>query len=487
MSDRLRTAGTTSPSLYYGTELAPQDLDGKNKQESSSLSPQPQTLSLSEFLPALFESFTEEGLRPCVLRNYEGFPVHNVGGDIDFLIRPSELPRAIRALRSLHNIRVVGYSQSHWVAHAHLEGISPAPEVRSLALDFIWSLNWKGLEYLSTESVLQAAMPRHAGGLTFLVPSPVHEAIISLLSSLLVGGWLNEKYFTKLQQSFADDSLKVTAALSASFENGVAKRLVASVIDGDRQRILSCVRPLRVSLARRSLLHRPLRSVLSVARYYMREFGVRCTPATLESVCILGCDGRARTTIIESLIPMLRNSATTVERYQFGPQLFTMQASIGNAIAESDTEDRSTSLVPLATIFKRIAGEWIGQFKKRNNLTLRIGTSSYYDLLFDSQEHRLRMPSLFARVVGHLLPAIDLLIVLDETEQGMQLGSHQAPFAEGAGRNETRPDFAKVRDRRVIPKACGPSPSVVEEVYAEIIDMLAQRTKSKLKSHFESP
>src|ERR1700685_3439162 len=65
-------------------------------------------LPFSEFLVALFQALAAEGLRPCVLRNYEGFPTQNVGGDLDFLIPPSELPRAIRALRTIHGIRIVG-------------------------------------------------------------------------------------------------------------------------------------------------------------------------------------------------------------------------------------------------------------------------------------------------------------------------------------------------------------------------------------------
>ena len=183
-------------------------------EETSSLPVETQALSFSEFLAALIQSFDKEGLRPCILRNYEGFPASNVGGDVDFLIRPSELPRAIRALGSLRGIRIVGYAERHYVAHVFVEGVSSEPGIRALGLDFIWSLNWKGLEYLSTDAVLQTAMPRRAGDLTFLVPSPVHEAIISLLSSQLIGGWLKEKYFPKVQQTFAGERSEVIAALA---------------------------------------------------------------------------------------------------------------------------------------------------------------------------------------------------------------------------------------------------------------------------------
>ena len=259
-------------------------------QDTSTLPPQPRFLSLGELLKAVIQSFSDEGLRTCVLRNYEGFPDCNVGSDVDFLIRKGELRSAIRALRSIKGIRIVGYAERSYAAHVFVEGVSPTPGVRAIGLDFVWSLNWKGLQYLTADDVLHAAIQRQAGDLTLLVPSPAHEAIISLLSSLLIGGWIKEKYSAKVHRTFAGDSLEVTAALLPAFGRQAATRLVDSVVNGDRQAMLSCVKPLRVSLTWRALLHSPFRSVSAIARYHVREFIVRCTPTTLETIFISGLD-----------------------------------------------------------------------------------------------------------------------------------------------------------------------------------------------------
>jgi len=229
---------------------------------------EPKLLSLSEFLTALTQSFEKHAIRPCVLRNYEGFPITNIGRDIDFLIRSSELPLVIRALRSIQSVRIVGYAERCYAAHFYLEGVSAVPGVRTLQVDFMWCLNWKGLAYLSTEDVLKAAKPWRAGDLSFLVPSPTHEAIVSLLSSLLVGGWLREKYFPKVQQTFIGDRVAAMTTLSSKFGPRTATRLVDSVIDGDRARILDCVKSLRTSIGLRGLWHRPIRGILDIIRYY---------------------------------------------------------------------------------------------------------------------------------------------------------------------------------------------------------------------------
>ena len=108
--------------------------------------------------------------------------------------------------------------------------------------------------------MLQAAIPRRAGNLEFLVPSPVHEAIISLLSSLLIGGWLKEKYFPKVQRTFADARMTVIATLSPAFGPKTAMRLANAVVEGDRGKMVDRVKPLRIALALHALRHKPLRT-----------------------------------------------------------------------------------------------------------------------------------------------------------------------------------------------------------------------------------
>jgi hypothetical protein len=451
-------------------------------QDNSPLPPQHQTLLLSEFLAALIQSFEKEGLRPCILRNYEGFPNSNVGSDIDFLIGRSDLPLVIRALQALPGIQIVGYAERHYVAHLFVEGVSPAPGIRALELDFIWSLNWKGLEYLRTKDVLQAAIQRRAGDLTFLVPSPPHEAIISLLSSLLIGGWLKEKYFPKVQQTFAGNSLNVIEVLSPPFGKNAAALLVGSVIGGNRHKILSRIRPLRISLLWRCLLRRPLRSTLSAVQYYAREFAVRCTPSTLETVYLSDSDTRDKESVIENLMPRLRNVAKIVERRELGPRL-SESKGIG-VIAAPDEENRNSKTVSIAVIFKCLAKEWISQFTKKDNLTLRIGESCCCDLLVDSQRRGTRIPAWLARMVTSLLPAFDLFLLLDGTVEVMQPRDDQVLQTETPGQRGNYRNFLKSRRRYLILNTDRPLPIVAEEAYAAVIDALVQRTDAKLKNRF---
>jgi hypothetical protein len=272
----------------------------------------PPALPFRSFLSLLLTALEENAVRCCILRNYEEFPVSNAGSDIDFLISAAQLPQALRAIQSIDSVRMVGYLERSSVALIHLAGVSPRPGVRGMEVDFDLSLDWKGIPFLTTEAVLAAAIPRHAEELSFFIPCPVHEAIISLFASLLVGGFLKEKYFPRVQQIFAGERSAVIEALRPRFGSSAATRLANAVIGGERSKILRCVSPLRTSLALRSLLSKPVQSIRGFAQHSAREIAIRLSSGTRETIFISSPKTGLATATVEALLPMLQFSAWEV-------------------------------------------------------------------------------------------------------------------------------------------------------------------------------
>jgi len=453
----------------------------------SSLVALSQAMTFSEFLTLLFQAFENEMVRPCVLRNYEGFPNNNVGSDVDFLIRHDELPKVIHALKSLQGIRIVGYAERNYVAHLFVEGVTSDSGTRSLGVDFIWSLNWKGLEYLSTEAVLQTAVTRRSENLTFLVPSPVHEAIISLLSSLLIGGWLKEKYFPKVQQVFTDDAKLVRKALAFAFGMRTASQLIDAVISANRTAMLNSVRPLRRALAGRHFLHQPFWSGLNIAKYHWYELIVRCTPRTLETVRITGLSDCRKDQLLELLMPMLKYSAKALERRQFGPQ-----RSITNDPSEMDSSSKATIefFSSLLTVASRIAPwlvlEWAHQFEKRQNLTLRFDESHLYELL-DCACIRLKMvPQWLTKLILALLPPYLLWIAFFDEETSYCAEKYVLGSVGIQGKREDGQDSQRAKGNHLNLESNRPLADLTENVYLAIIDTLVQRTKVRLHDRFKN-
>jgi thymidylate kinase len=442
-------------------------------------------MSFSTFLAALLEALDREGVCSCVLRNYEGFPAQNIGNDLDFLIYPSDLPGAIRILRSIQGVRIVGYTERPYIASVFLEGISATAGCRSFQVDFFLSLSWKGLPYLPVDTVLHALVPRQAGALSFFVPTPVHEAITSLLTSLIVSGWLKEKYFPKVQRIFANDRSEAVAALMPQFGSKNATHLVGSVIDGDRRKIMNNIRPLRASLALGSLWHRPVHSIVAIVRHCAQEFSSRYSPKTFETVYVLGTNGSGKSTLIEGLIPILQASAKVVEKRPL--KLRLPIAWVPQEVAASATSHADAPrgwLVSMAMIVQWLLKEWISQFIGKKNLTLRVCDNCYHDLLINTQRYRYGGPMWFAHLIGKLFPSPDLWVLLDIPAKAMRSRDQKISSAEALGQLEAYRTFVKTRKRYVILDASQSIDCITENAYAAIIDTLAQRADRKLKNRF---
>jgi hypothetical protein len=436
-----------------------------------------------EFLGDLIRALEGEGVRYCILRNYAGFPDYNVGNDIDFLILPSDLSRAIRVLQSIQGVQVVGLIRRHAVASVHLEGISQPRKLRALGVDFDLNLAWKGLPFLTTAPVLQAAIPRTAGNLTFLVPSPIHEAIVSFFTSFLIGGWLKEKYFPDVQRTFAGNRIEAVAALQPQFGLKNSAHLVDSVIRGDRVKILGCVRSLRVSLGLRSLLHRPVRSILAFVRHYTNELAIRFSPKTLETICILGPDGCGKAEMIEALMLMLQSSAAEVKEHHYTPWFaFKNRSRAQFPSTGSSPEGQAGSMVKVVLW---LLDEWLRQFIGKKNLTLRICESCCHELSIDPQRYGYGGPMWFARLVGKLFPPPDLWVLLDSTSDVSKSENEPIPSSITHAQLAAYRAFVKARKRYVILDASGPADCVAEGAYAAIIDTLAELTDRKLKNRFQ--
>lgn len=467
--------------MYFDGAVLSKDTVGDYMQESTLLPSQPRLISFSEFITALIQGLQGEEIRPLILRNYEGFPEDNDGSDVDFLILRSWLPRAIRTLGSIPGIRVVGYAERHYVAHLFVEGVSVTEGVRALAVDFIWSLNWKGQPYLHIDALLQAATPRQNGNLSFFTPSPVHEAITSLSGSLISGGVVKEKYFPKVQESFASHRSAAIAILSPQFGTRAATRLVDSVIAGNRREVQAGARSLRTSLFLRSLLRRPLRGIWAFARYHALEFSVRLLPQTLETIRVVSLGDCSNSSISDALVTKLQNSAKVVELYRLGQDLAVVHESTGkNGISGSCVDTSRGSSVSIARVITWLANEWWRVFRKRGNLSLDICQSSYYGLLVRCRDRKCDLTGFIARFIFRLIPSSDLWIVLEKPGREFLARNEEAASTETVMHAGVSGSLLKNKGKWVVFDGSQSAECIAEKAYAAIIDVLTQRASKRL-------
>jgi hypothetical protein len=412
-----------------------------------------------EFLALLFQSLEAAGVRFCVLRNYQDFPAGNIGNDIDLLIAPAALPSAIQALHTIPGVRIAGYTERPSVANVFLEGISQSRNSCALEIDFDLSLTWKGLPYLSIAEVLDASVPHPAGSATFYTPSPVHEAIVSLFASLLIGGWLKERYFPQVQQTFAVSRTEVIATLSPRFGADLSAQLADAVLSGNRSGMVALVSPLRRALLWRGLPSRPLRSIAEILHHYASELCFRHAPQSREVVSILASDGCGSAKLVEALLPRLHSVAAKVD-------------SRGTDTAER----KSLGLLLDAIVWMK--EEWLSLLREKKSLTLTLRAG--YQPLFKGATGRSGPPAWMARLAASLTPSPDLFILLEE---GGEVNRKESAAASLDPRKAGRA-FLKARNSSVVLNANLPAESILEQAYAAILDALVQRAAKRLKKRF---
>jgi hypothetical protein len=445
--------------------------------------PHPPEMLLSRFLLALRKALENEGIRFCVLRNYEGFPDANLGNDIDLLICKSELPRAAKALQSIDNIHIVGYSEREFVANFFVNGVSSSPEFRSIQVDFFWNISYKGLPYLTPDAIFRETIQRRVGDLNFLVPSPTHEAIISLFASLLVGGWIKEKYFSKVQQAFASERSEVLAVLSQRFGLKQSTQLIDAVISGNRSKVLGSIKLLRMSFVLHSLSDSLLRSVTAIIRYYASEIVARYSPKYLETVCLYRPNSISHVALSETLMTMLHSSAQTVRKRPSMPRMLFECKSINTPLTINCNKIINW-LSLLVKVVPCLIQEWICLFIGKANLTLRLDDRCDVHSLMSLDKSNYIKPALFSRSINRLFPAYDLSIYLIPCPNGFQSIDQENKSEEALSQLNTSRVFAKPQERHIIFDENKPLTEVTNVAYTAIINFLIQRTDEMLKKRF---
>ncbi|MDE1162361.1 MAG: hypothetical protein PW792_10520 [Acidobacteriaceae bacterium] len=404
-------------------------------------------LSFGGFLRQLVAQLQTHQIIPCVLRNYEGFPETNIGNDVDFMIRPDQLPFAIQAVESIPGIRITGYNEQYHVAMTFLDGVSAVPGRNAFQVDFIRSFTWKGLPYLVPEDVIASAVQRNQDGFKFFVPSPVCEALISLLTSLVISGFVKERYFADVRRELASHPAEAKAILRPAFGQRVAARLVEATIDGDKSKILLCIGPLRRALLIRRFLRKPLESLLAVIRHHAIVLRVRHSPQTLQTIRIFCPNARLGKQAADNLVAALRYIAPEVE---YGAGL-----------------DISSSF-SIARIACWLSAEWRRQFGGRKNLTLRVSSS---ELLYQCGNAKGLKPAMHrwaASLAVRFLPRTDLWILLKPHTQTDSLAI--------CG------EWMRSKKNCIEVDASDPASDVVANMRVAVVDALAQRTEVKLVS-----
>jgi hypothetical protein len=146
--------------------------------------------SRREFLTTFFASLEANGVRYCVMRNYENLYA-DASTDVDVLLSPYSLERFERCLRGaaeqtgfhfVHSARYVNYSHVFW-----------HPRAGFIRIDFETEVRWRLFTVLNARELLDRRQ-RHQ---EFFIPHPEDESVILFVAAIW-RGLLSDRYRQQL-------------------------------------------------------------------------------------------------------------------------------------------------------------------------------------------------------------------------------------------------------------------------------------------------
>lgn len=245
-------------------------------------------MDLEAFLTQMFARLREAGVGYCVLRNHEELPQRNPAADVDLLVAAADRPAAIACVAGVAGTEVTGRVRRRQADHVFVAGVHWEGGA-ALEVDVMTSLGWKGIPYVATGDVLARARPAGPGVRELVVvPDPVDEAIVSLLSSLLIGARVKERYRDAVTAALAASPEAAAGRLAPAFGATAARRLVAAVAARDDRAAVALVPVLRRRLALGALRAHPWPTARAVAEHLAREAVIRWTPRYVADAYVVG-------------------------------------------------------------------------------------------------------------------------------------------------------------------------------------------------------
>lgn len=427
-------------------------------------------MELSAFLNRFIKELDKAEIDYCILRNYEDLPERNIGKDIDFLVYPHVITKIIAILKDFDEIKITGVVEREYVCNIFIYGVK-WENFKSLQLDIVTRFSWKGQKYIDVARVLEC---REAYK-NFYVPTSYHEAIISLLSSLLLGGFIKEKYIERISGIFEKEENEVIASLQPYLGLYHSKHLLADFLRKDYPKILSSNKYYKIELLKSNFKRRPLNSIGRLIAHFRREILIRLSKKPV--VVFLGPDGSGKSTIINKIKDALYNAAKPVEIIHLRKSLRT--GTVDRAVVENPHDQKPRGY--LASFLKLIY--WVAEYKldqlirRPRVLTLRLYDRYYHDLLIDPKRYRYKGSKVLIRFFSLFVPQPILWVVLTAPAEVLHARKQEISYEETVRQIEKYRQFHESRQNSLLVDTSQPLKTTVRQISDGIANAMNRHVK----------
>jgi len=265
-----------------------------------------QSLSLGEasFFKDFFSSLTESGTEYCVLRNYEGLPTSARGGDIDIAVLPSNRDQVAQIIQDVaaqyggelvvdyigsgRFLRILGRYQGEWWG---------------VALDLFSCIEYRGIEYIGCQKIIDRG--RNHGSIR--IADDEDSVIIALVKELISNGKPRKNYLPEAREIWSNRGSQCVEILNGFLSDDTLNRLI-NLLKGRGVNFTPLVNSLRHDVLKQGNLKHRMTNLWTRMRRLWNTPGI--------SIAVMGTDGAGKTTVIESIRPVLEQALHSKIHYE---------------------------------------------------------------------------------------------------------------------------------------------------------------------------
>lgn len=371
----------------------------------------------SAVLSRLFSDLSDAAIAYAVLRNYEHLPTRLEARDIDIVVAPEDLSRAVDVVMRI--AQQFGFRFANYYDDERMRQVAlfkrNEQESFDLKIDFFTNSQVFGIQYMSAREML-SDHHLHNG---IPVVSDVVMVLDKLLFHLAVGKSLHSKYDALFGEVARNNRSVLRDRLAGLVGAATADDMVSAIIADRSSGIPVLPVSRRAGMFARMWRRRKKGASLLMARFVAERVRNRWRPHGL-LVSVSGPDGSGKTTVIDLALAQLRQcyGADSVEYHHFRPTFLPRIAEVAKAtgaVRAVDTDygrphrtEPSGFLGSMTRLSYYALDYALGYFRAVRpsliNRKIVVFDRYYYDMICDPRRSRVRLPGWYLRMVGHLLP-----------------------------------------------------------------------------------
>lgn len=371
------------------------------------------------FLELFFIELKKLSMEYCVLRNFQSLPTSLEGSDLDLLVLPSQRD-AIAGLVKKVAARCGGRVIADYATTGRFIKLLGCHEGKwwGCAVDLLAGIDYRGMTYVSSDSMLERVESYR--GINVASESDVE--VMALVKEVVNNGKTRKSYFHDACTAYEHHGDSCLQILEETF----SKNLIDSIRSMLRA-TLECEDEIKktAKAMRREIWKSCVVSQFgSVVKNVMMRVSRLLNPPGF-CVAITGTDGAGKTTIVDTITPILERSIHNELKYNhLRPNWIKgigvamgKRTEIAGAVVNPHSQKPSGfcgSLFRLGYyMIDYVIGYWIKIYPmlvKRVNICLF--DRYYYDIAIDPRRMRMALPKSIMNVVFWFIPQPSLVLCL---------------------------------------------------------------------------